>query len=117
HIIREVLVPISFMLVGRPNGPTELAQLRSVATHTHAWAQVRGWAEANIAQANFVQDSSTAAGARSMLDDTSDSYAGVCDAHPRDTRAGRSYRSHPGRGHPLCRRRPPRQPARTYRLR
>src|SRR5699024_1823671 len=78
HIIREVLVPISFMLVGRPNGPTELAQLRSVATHTHAWAQVRGWAEANIARANFVQASSTAAGARGLLDDTTDYDAAVC---------------------------------------
>src|SRR5699024_9873500 len=72
---------ISFMLVGRPNGPTELAQLRSVATHTHAWAQVRGWAEANIAQANFVQASSTAAGARGLLDDTTDYDAAVCAPH------------------------------------
>src|SRR5699024_5202563 len=40
HIIRQVLVPISFMLVSRPNGPTALAQLRSLATHTHVWAQV-----------------------------------------------------------------------------
>src|SRR5699024_5499836 len=66
HIIREVLVPISFMLVGRPNGPTELAQLRSVATHTHA---------------NFVQTPPTAAGARGLLDDTTDYDAAVCAPH------------------------------------
>jgi len=81
HITREVLVPISFMLVGRPNGPTELTQLRSVATHTHAWAQVRGWAEANIAQADFVQASSTAAGARGLLDDSTNYDAAVCAPH------------------------------------
>lgn len=81
HIIREVLVPISFTLVGRPNGPTELAQVRSVATHTHAWAQVRSWAEANIAQAGFVQASSTAAGARGLLDDTTNYDAAVCAPH------------------------------------
>src|SRR5690625_669075 len=51
HIIREVLVPISFMLVGRPDGPSQLAELHSVSTHTHAWAQVRQWAEANIPNA------------------------------------------------------------------
>lgn len=81
HIVREVLVPISFMLVGRPGGTQELAQLRSVSTHTHAWAQVRSWAEANIAQAGFQQASSTAAGARGLLDDTTTYDAAVCAPH------------------------------------
>ena len=81
HIVREVLVPISFMLVGRPGGTQELDQLRSVSTHTHAWAQVRGWAEANIAQAGFEQASSTAAGARGLLDDTTTYDAAVCAPH------------------------------------
>lgn len=81
HIVREVLVPISFMLVGRPDGPHQLDQLRSVSTHTHAWAQVRGWAEANIPDATFEQASSTAAGARGLLDDTTTYDAAVCAPH------------------------------------
>lgn len=81
HIVREVLVPISFMLVGRPDGPQDLTELRSVATHTHAWAQVRTWAEANIPQAEFVQASSTAAGARGLLDETTGYDAAVCAPH------------------------------------
>ena len=81
HIVREVLVPISFMLVGRPGGTQELDQLRSVSTHTHAWAQVRSWAEANIPQADFEQASSTAAGARGLLDDTTTYDAAVCAPH------------------------------------
>lgn len=81
HIVREVLVPISFMLVGRPDGPAELSQLRSVATHTHAWAQVRMWAEANIPDAAYVQAASTAAGAHGLLDDATTYDAAVCAPH------------------------------------
>ncbi|TFI19474.1 prephenate dehydratase, partial [Micrococcus endophyticus] len=46
QILREELVQISFVLVGRPG--VELADVRRVSTHTHAWAQVRGWVEANL---------------------------------------------------------------------
>lgn len=81
NIVGEVLVPISFTLVGRPDGPLDPGQLRSVATHTHAWAQVRTWAEANMPGAEFVQASSTAAGARGLLDDTTDYDAAVCAPH------------------------------------
>jgi prephenate dehydratase len=81
HIIREVLVPISFMLVGRPGGPRALDELHSVATHTHAWAQVRIWAEANIPNAAFVQAASTAAGAHGLLDESSSYDAAICAPH------------------------------------
>ena len=81
HIIREVLVPISFMLVGRPDGPQSLSELHSVATHTHAWAQVRIWAEANIPNAAFVQAASTAAGAHGLLDAATTYDAAVCAPH------------------------------------
>lgn len=81
HIVREVLVPISFMLVGRPGGPQTLAELRSVATHTHAWAQVRLWAEANIPDAAYVQAASTAAGAHGLLDESTTYDAAVCAPH------------------------------------
>lgn len=81
HIIREVLVPISFMLVGRPDGPSQLAELHSVSTHTHAWAQVRQWAEANIPNAAYVQAASTAAGAHGLLDQATTYDAAVCAPH------------------------------------
>lgn len=81
HIVREVLVPISFMLVGRPDGPRELSELHSVATHTHAWAQVRIWAEANIPNAAYVQAASTAAGAHGLLDTATTYDAAVCAPH------------------------------------
>ena len=41
RIVREVLVPIRFVLIGAP-GKT-LDDVRVVSTHSHAWAQVRGW--------------------------------------------------------------------------
>lgn len=81
HIIREVLVPISFMLVGRPGGSQNLKDLHSVATHTHAWAQVRIWAEANIPNAAYVQAASTAAGAHGLLDEATTYDAAVCAPH------------------------------------
>ena len=57
QIRREVLVPISFVLVGRRE--MELSEVRSVATHTHGWAQVRNWAVEHIPQAEFIPASST----------------------------------------------------------
>nr|WP_229667359.1 prephenate dehydratase [Micrococcus flavus] len=65
QIRAEVLVPISFVLVGRPG--LALADVRRVSTHTHAWAQVRGWMHAHLPDAEFTPASSTAAGARLLL--------------------------------------------------
>lgn len=67
QILAEVLVPITFVLTAR-EGVDSLEQIRTVATHGHAWAQCRGWAEANIPQAEFVPVASTAAGALGLLD-------------------------------------------------
>ena len=76
QILREVLVPISFVLVGRRE--MELAEVRSVATHTHGWAQVRNWAAEHIPQAEFIPASSTAGGARGLLDPDTTYDAAVC---------------------------------------
>ncbi|MDY6054670.1 prephenate dehydratase [Micrococcus sp.] len=65
QILAEALVPISFVLVGRPG--VGLDQVRRVTTHTHAWAQVRGWMEAHLPQAEFTPAGSTAAGARALI--------------------------------------------------
>ena len=59
-IVGEVLVPITFVLVAPPG--TTLADIRTIGTHSHAWAQVRGWAAANTPGATYVPALSTAAG-------------------------------------------------------
>ena len=51
QILAEVHVPISFVLVGRPGVAIE--DVRRVTTHPHAWAQVRGWVEANLPGASW----------------------------------------------------------------
>lgn len=76
QILREVLVPISFVLVGRRRQP--LDTVRTVATHSHAWAQVRQWATEHLQDAEFIPASSTAAGARGLLEDATGYDAAVC---------------------------------------
>lgn len=77
QIMREALVTITFVLAVRQNIDS-LEQIRTVATHGHAWAQCRGWAESNIPNAEFVPTSSTAAGALGLLDDETSHDAAIC---------------------------------------
>lgn len=65
RICAEMLVPIRFALVALR--PMELSQVRAVATHSHAWAQVRGWVEENMPEVEYIPASSTAAGALGLL--------------------------------------------------
>ena len=65
RICAEMLVPIRFALVALR--PMELSQVRAVATHSHAWAQVRGWVEENMPEVEYIPASSTAAGALVLL--------------------------------------------------
>lgn len=76
RIIREVLVPISFVLVARPG--MELENIRFVSTHGHAWAQCRRWVAQNIPSAEYVPASSTAAAAHALLDDSASHEAAIC---------------------------------------
>jgi prephenate dehydratase len=76
RIIREVLVPISFVLVARP-GMT-IANIRRISTHGHAWAQCRLWVDANIPGADYVPGSSTAAAAMGLLADDVHYDAAIC---------------------------------------
>ena len=76
HIVREALVPISFVLASAT--PLSLEQISSVSTHTHGWAQVRRWAESAVPQAEFIPASSTAAAARGLLEETPLADAAVC---------------------------------------
>lgn len=77
QIMREVLVPITFVLAVR-DGVDSLEQVTKVATHPHAWAQCRHWAQANIPAAEFVQASSTAAGALGLQDPEQHHDAAIC---------------------------------------
>lgn len=76
RIIREVLIPISFVLVARPG--VQLAEIRRISTHGHAWAQCRLWMDANIPDAEYVPGSSTAAAAMGLLADGSHYDAAIC---------------------------------------
>ncbi|MCW4466704.1 prephenate dehydratase [Glutamicibacter sp. MNS18] len=86
QIVREVLIPISFVLAVR-DGIETLDQITKVSTHGHAWAQCRGWAHANIPGAEFIQASSTAAGALGLQDPEQHHEAAICSplvAHERN---------------------------------
>jgi prephenate dehydratase len=60
----EVLVPITFVLAARPGMP--LGQVHAVGTHSHAWAQVRGWMGTNLPNAAYVPTLSTAEAAAAL---------------------------------------------------
>jgi prephenate dehydratase len=73
----EVLVPITFVLAARPGVP--LGQVRAVGTHSHAWAQVRGWVGAHLPDAAYVPTLSTAAAAAGLREGAAAAYdAAVC---------------------------------------
>jgi len=63
-VIGEVLVPITFVLCARAGTP--LAAVRTVGTHSHAWAQVRGWMGRHLPDAAYVPTLSTAASAAAL---------------------------------------------------
>jgi len=63
-IVGEVLVPVTLVLAGPPGMP--LSEVRAVGTHSHGWAQVRGWMEAHLPDATYVPTSSTAAAAAGL---------------------------------------------------
>ena len=76
RIIREVLVPISFVLVARPG--VAISQISRISTHGHAWAQCRLWVDANIPGAEYVPGSSTAASAMGLLEGGAHYDAAIC---------------------------------------
>ena len=76
RIIREALVPISFVLVARPG--VTIGQIRRVSTHGHAWAQCRLWVDAHIPGAEYIPGSSTAAAAMGLLEEGTPYDAAIC---------------------------------------
>jgi prephenate dehydratase len=67
RVVREVLVPITFVLAARPG--TRLADVRRVSSHPHAWAQCRGWVAANLPDARYLPALSTAGAAEVLAAD------------------------------------------------
>jgi len=83
HIVREVLLPVTFTLLARPG--TSLGDVETVTTMPHAEAQVRGWLRTYLPKARFVPAPSTADGARAVA-------AGDYDAAVAAPIAGEHYR-------------------------
>ncbi|MEI2277587.1 prephenate dehydratase [Paenarthrobacter ilicis] len=76
RIIREALVPITFVLVARPG--VGLSDIKRVSTHGHAWAQCRQWMDQHLPEADYVPGSSTAAAALGLLADGGHYDAAIC---------------------------------------
>jgi prephenate dehydratase len=72
--VAEAVLPIRFSVLVRPG--TGAADVRTVATHPHAAAQVRGWLGTHLPSAATVLTASTAAAAVAVLDGQAD--AAVC---------------------------------------
>jgi len=63
-VVGEQVVPITFVLAA-PAG-IALADIRTVSTHPHAWAQVRAWMGAHLPDAEYLPGASTAAAAAGL---------------------------------------------------
>jgi prephenate dehydratase len=63
-IAQEILLPVTFALLGRRG--TSVREVSTVTTIPHAEAQVRGWLRRQIPNARFVPAASTADGARAV---------------------------------------------------
>ncbi len=71
----EVLVPITFVIAARPGTP--LSQVRAVGTHSHGWAQVRGWMSRHLPDVTYVPTLSTASAAAGLGADDPVTYDAV----------------------------------------
>ena len=78
ELVGETLLPITFVLAARPG--TTLADIRAVACHSHAWAQVRGWMAANLPAAGFVPALSNAAAAVDLARGDAGDHSGAFQA-------------------------------------
>jgi prephenate dehydratase len=73
-IVREVLLPVTFVLAARSG--RDIVDVRTVATHPHALAQCRGWLRAHLPDIVTVDVLSTATAAASVAKGEYD--AAVC---------------------------------------
>ncbi len=82
-IVREVVIPVQFVLCGRPG--TKASDVRKVLTHPHAHAQTRGWIAKHLPQAAVTEGGSTAAAAAEVANPDSKYQAAVCAQVAADT--------------------------------
>lgn len=76
RIIREVVLPVQFMLFARSG--TQFHDVRQVLTHPHAAAQCREWLARNLPDAVITEDGSTGAAAAEVADPLSRYDAAIC---------------------------------------
>ena len=81
-IVGEILVPIAFSLMVRPDSGLSLGDVKRIGTHPHAWAQTRGWIESNIGnKVVHIPTTSTAEAAKLLMEDPACGYdAALCSA-------------------------------------
>jgi prephenate dehydratase len=75
-VVGEQVVPITFVLAA-PAGMA-LADIHTVSTHPHAWAQVRAWMGAHLPHAEYLPAASTAAAAAGLAGEQAAYQAAVC---------------------------------------
>ncbi len=75
-IVREVLLPVAFVLAVRPG--TKAKDIRRVLTHPHAYAQTRDWLRKHLPDAHVTEGGSTAAAAAEVADPNSRFDAAIC---------------------------------------
>jgi prephenate dehydratase len=75
-VIGEQVVPITFVLAA-PAG-IALADIRTVSTHPHAWAQVRTWMAVNLPDADYLPGPSTAAAAAGLEGERPGYQGAIC---------------------------------------
>jgi prephenate dehydratase len=69
-VVREVVVPVSFVLAAPPG--TRLEDVHRISTHPHAHAQCRGWLADHLPDAVYVPGLSTAAAAEALREGADD---------------------------------------------
>ena len=76
QIVRETVLNIRFNLCTRPG--VQLSEIKTIASHPHALAQVRNWLDENFPEAEIMRVGSTAQGANFVAEGKAD--ATVCSA-------------------------------------
>jgi prephenate dehydratase len=75
-VVAEQVVPITFVLAA-PAG-IALADIRTVSTHPHAWAQVRAWMGSHLPDVEYLPGASTAAAAAGLAGERPPYQGAIC---------------------------------------
>ena len=75
-VVAEQVVPITFVLAA-PAG-VGLADIRTVSTHPHAWAQVRAWMSSHLPDVQYLPGASTAAAAAGLAGERPTYQGAIC---------------------------------------